>query len=171
MIRPDVIMALLTSCIGVLIVAIARLIIDMERSPRTQAEIAATESREAAQRGPSPAPTDSDSDDEGVEADDESGDSTTNKEASVSPDTSTDESPDESEHEASTEDEDGESEETTEGSGDEGSGDSGGDSSLEDSQNKLNQAARISDSSFENIQTPQLNGVPSVSPIPHISGI
>ena len=142
MVKYEIIMALMTSIIGVMVVAVARLIIDMERGHKTPAEQAATESVEAtvdAESVPNEAST-PDADDEATD------DEATDTEAADDEEESGGDSAT-SETDSSKREDDETEEESTELT--------------------VNQA-RIEETSFENINTPQLQGIPNTSPIPKL---
>ena len=163
MIKYEIIMAVLTSCIGVLIVGIARLIIDMERGHRTPAQAAAEESAQAATQTP---PEGNEPAQESV-SDKEDSESESDKE-----DVSDEESSEGADEEDGSEDESESESESEEAGSDEHTDDSANDADNEDS--GLNDA-RIEDSSsssFENINTPQLKPIATnESPIPNIPDI
>ena len=165
MTKYEIIMAVLTSFIGVLIVAIARLIIDMERGHRTPAQAAAEESAAATATSEG---ADSDTEDAGATADDEGSSPTHSSESSNANSESDEENTDDDEDE----------------SDDENTGDEADESDAEaeyDAEEKEDEAGDLnkaviedsSTSSYENINTPRLTTLSGkdTSPIPKIPDI
>lgn len=169
----EIIMALLTSVVGVMVVAIGRLIIDMERGHKTPAELAAAESIAA------PATSAETQTTETTEVSDSESD--TEETANEETDAENEETVEDVENEENAEETDDESGDSATGSGEESddeSGDSatgsGEESDDEESTEVTNDSvnrAHIEETSFENINTPQLNGIPNTSPIPKLPDI
>jgi hypothetical protein len=162
MVKYEIIMALMTSIIGVMVVAVARLIIDMERGHKTPAEQAATESVEAtvdAESVPNEAST-PDADDEATD-DEATDDEATDDEATD--DEATDDEATDTEA-ADDEEESGGDSATSETDSSKREDDETEEESTELTVNQ----ARIEETSFENINTPQLQGIPNTSPIPKL---
>ncbi len=191
MVKQEIVVAVLTSFVGVLIVAIARFLIEMERGHRTPAQAAAEESAAAATIAPLPTSPLSEYETETAAADSDSDansdsdiDSDTDTDTDTETETDTDTEPEpEIEHENSSKEDtvksptvesndvDREDDEDREDTGDEASEDTGDEASEDtgenaDSESSLNKAR--TDSSYENIKTPQLSGIKevTVSPIP-----
>lgn len=153
MLKQEIVVAVLTSFMGVMIVAIARMIIEMERGHRTPAQAAAEESaaEEATTAALPPSPPSEPETTQTAANDEESSDS--------DGDTSSEESDDNEE----SGEESGDDEEDEESSADSGEN--------ADSESSLNKAR--TDSSYENIQTPQLSAMKpeQTSPIPTIADV
>lgn len=153
MTKYEIIMAVLTSFIGVLIVGIARLIIDMERGHRTPAQAAAEESAQASTQT-SPDASEVSQESEKEDSDSESGEEQDSDEESSDGDSEDGSESGESESE----------EEHTDDSANDG-----------DNENSSLNDARVDDSSsssYENINTPQLRAVTTnESPVPNIPDI
>ncbi len=178
MVKQEIIVAVLTSFVGVLIVAIARFLIEMERGHRTPAQAAAEESA-TTPLPPSP-PSEPEAEPETAasaasaasSSDSESDSSDSDSEKENTYKSPTVESNDEDREDDDDEYEDtGDDDEATEDTGDESEKDEANESPEEnvDSESSLNKAR--TDSSYENIQTPQLSGIKhevSVSPIPTV---
>ena len=188
MIQYEIILAVLTSCIGVLVVAIARLIIEMDRGHRTLAQVAAEEPAPLARDGEDG--SGSGSGKESEDGEDGSG-SGSGKESEDGEDGSGSGSGKESEDgeegsESAGSDKESE-DESGEGSGSEDESGSGGESGTDgsetcsdESDNDESNDAALNDaviedsssSSYENINTPQLGAQPSrESPVPVIPDI
>jgi len=167
MTKYEIIMAVLTSCIGVLIVGIARLIIDMDRGHRTPAQVAAEESTQSSTQ------TSPDVSEVSQESETEDSESESDKEQEQEQDSNEENSEKESSEDCSEADEDSEAGSE---SGDSGSEEEHTDESANNADNEsdLNEA-RIEDSSsssYENINTPQLKATKTrESPIPNIPDI
>ena len=170
MLKHEIIVAVLTSFMGVMIVAIARMIIEMERGHRTPAQTAAEESAATtAALPPSPpsepetasANDDSDAETKSLSEHEESSDNEKDEESS-------DEESDESDEEITEKEDNDEESSDEEDDGEEDGEDSG---EKADSESSLNKAR--TDSSYENIQTPQLSAIKpgNVSPIPTIADV
>jgi hypothetical protein len=171
MVKYEIIMALMTSIIGVMVVAVARMIIDMERGHRTPAEQAAAESTASVT-------TEIETDESDAVEENETTTETSVKECTTNNDTddNTDDEAEESGGDSATNETSGEESSGEESSGEESSGEESsgeessgeeGDDEDDESSTTLNQA-RIEETSFENINTPQLQGIPNTSPIPKL---
>lgn len=191
MVKYEIIMALFTSTIGVMIVAIARLVIDMERGHKTPAEQAATETQtQTTPESDSDMPinseypettetveSDSVADASDSEESDDSSSGDTGSDDSASDDSAASEdetSGEEGDEEGGEKGEEEDGEEGDEESGEEGGEESGEEGDDEESSERTNDSAnqaRIEETSFENINTPQLNGIPNTSPIPKLLDI
>jgi hypothetical protein len=161
MIKNEIVVAVLTSFTGVLIVAIARHLIEMERGHRTPAQAAAEESDATTVALPPSPPS---------EADTPPADSDNSDGREESSDSAKERSGEESGEEESGDEESGTEESGEEESGEEEENEDTGETA--DSESSLNKAR--TDSSYENIQTPQLSGIkqdPAASPIPTIADV
>jgi hypothetical protein len=181
MVKQEIVVAVLTSFMGVLMVAIARFLIEMERGHRTPAQAAAEESAATIAALPPSPPNETETDETDdieiktepaiktatevidlTELTDSDNDSDNDSDSSSSSDASATGSATESSvGKENTED-------TDKGKNDDNDEEDSEDSEENaDSESSLNKAR--ADSSYENIRTPQLSGIkqdPTVSPIP-----
>lgn len=181
MIKQEIVVAVLTSFVGVLIVAIARFLIEMERGYRTPAQAAAEESAATTTATPLPPspPSEHETETETTDSADAKSDSDFDSETEIEHEEHENSSKEDTVKSPTVESNDGgredEATEDTEDEGeDEASEDTGDeedegeeDEASEDTESSLNKAR--TDSSYENIKTPQLSGIKyevTISPIP-----
>jgi hypothetical protein len=186
MLRSEIILAVLTACMGVLIVSLARVVINMERGHRTPAEEAAEESAttpaavsaavSAADTGTEHESGEESDEEDGSDDDEEDGSDDGSNEENEGDDAENE--GDDEENEGDDEENEGDDEEN-EGDDEENEGDDEEDEEKDDDEENadssrnepLNEAAVDSTASYENINTPQLSALVNTSPVPNMSDI